>query len=428
MKSKMSKQETNTIFQEKRESSSSIRNYHETSDMRPRVLFLNVIDQKKAVQKMYYPLAFGYLVSYAQKHGHMFPYSYSEALDKDTLCKFNPHVVAMTSITENYPLAIRYAQLIKETNPRVKVVIGGVHISAVPQSLSPSMDVGVVGEGEQTFSELSAQDFEPDDSIDGIVYHHPDGTLHETKRRSLIEPLDSLPHPDRSIFPMGTEFRPQYVFTSRGCSYRCKFCSSSRFWQKVRFHSPEYVAQELEDLRNVGIQDINIYDDLFIMDLERVKRIRDLVKPLGLRYSVAARANLVTEEVAAVLKDMNVTNVGIGFESNSQRILDLLGKGNKVEDNQRAINIIRKYGIHVTGSFIRDVPSETRTDIRKTYQFIKRNRLAHDMYRLMRFPNTPLYEGSTDWSKCEVKTCLPLTMRLRRMVSPYYHKIIKINP
>jgi radical SAM superfamily enzyme YgiQ (UPF0313 family) len=162
------------------------------------------------------------------------------------------------------------------------------------------------------------------------------------------------------------------------------------------------------------------------MDSERVKRIRDLVKPFGLRYAVAARANLVTDDVVATLKDMGVTAIGIGMESYSQRILDYLGKGNTVEDNQRAVDIIRRHGIQLSCSFIRDVPIETRDDLKKTYEFIKRNNLSYDMYRLMKFPNTPLYDGSTDWDACKVHYYVPIHLKLRRKLLHVYAKIV--NP
>jgi anaerobic magnesium-protoporphyrin IX monomethyl ester cyclase len=381
-----------------------------------KILFVNVIDLENAVHKRYYPLAFGYLISYCRKNGVEFEPYYVEKLNEDILRAFQPDVVALTSITENYYLAQHYADLVKHTNSKVKVVVGGVHISAVPQSLSPRMDVGVLGEGEQTFMELVKADFELDDSIKGLVYWESN-SLHQTEERPLIEPLDSISHPDRSIF--GFEDRPQYVFTSRGCCYRCKFCSSSRFWKKVRFHSPEYVAEEIRQLKELfHVSNVNIYDDLFIMDAERVKRIRDLVKPFGLTYSVAARANLVTDDVVSALKDMGVTSIGIGIESHSQRILDYLGKGNTVEDNQRAVDIIRKYGIGLGCSFIKGVPVETKDDLKKTYKFIQKNNLAYDLYELMRFPNTPIYEGSKDWNACKVQYAkIPLYYRLRRFVS-----------
>jgi radical SAM superfamily enzyme YgiQ (UPF0313 family) len=160
------------------------------------------------------------------------------------------------------------------------------------------------------------------------------------------------------------------------------------------------------------------------MDVERVKRIRDLVKSFGLSYSVAARANLITDDIVATLKDMNVTAIGIGMESNSQNILDFLGKGNTVEDNQRATYIIRKYGIHLHCSFIMGVPVETKDDLKKTYKFILKNNLSCDLYELMRFPNTPIYEGSRDWNACQVQNAkMPLYYRWRRFVSRQLQKL-----
>jgi radical SAM superfamily enzyme YgiQ (UPF0313 family) len=343
-------------------------------------------------------------------------------VSSDFLRAVKPDVVALTGITENYERAISYARSVKRFNPKIKVIIGGVHISSVPESLSRFMDVGIVGEGEQTFLELLENNFEPASSINGLVYWKDDN-LRMTPPRELIEPLDNIPHPMRNMY--GSEPRQPYLFTSRGCTYRCVFCSSSRFWKKVRFHSAEYVAEEIRQLVRTGCKFINIYDDCFPLNLSRVKRIKDLIRGCDVKFAVAVRANLVTREMAAVFKEMNVTDVGMGLESNSPRILQYLQKGNTPEDNQRAVDILRAYSIHVHCSFIRDVPIETKEDLRLTYDFIKRNRLSYDMYRLMRLPNTPIYEGSTDWSKCKVKRFLPLKMRLRKTVSKFYHTIEK---
>jgi len=366
-----------------------------------KVLFVNVIDQKSAVQSRYYPLSFAYLVSYAEKHGCHFDYCYVESLDQKVLLKHLPDVVALTCITENYDRALLYAELAKKFNPEIVVVVGGIHISSVPNSLSSCMDAGVLGEGEQTFLELANNNFVPDDSINGLVYWK-NSVLCFTGERGLIEPLDSIPHPKRNIF--GSTVKAPYLFTSRGCSYRCSFCSSSRFWKKTRFHSAEYIFEEIKELIASGCSHINVYDDCFPLDIDRVRRVAELVKDLNVTFSLSIRANLVSDEMAMLLKKMHVVEVGMGLESNSDRILKLLNKGNTSVDNQRAIDVLRLHGFRVHCSFIH-VPSETLEDKAATYNFIKRNGLAghHDFYALMRFPNTPLYDGSTDWAACKVK-------------------------
>jgi radical SAM superfamily enzyme YgiQ (UPF0313 family) len=348
-------------------------------------------------------------------NGLEFDCAYAE--DLRLLKGFGPDVVAFSCITENFNLCKKYAQVVKRFNPKIKVLLGGVHVSAVPESLTQDFDVGVIGEGEKTFFELASNDFVPSRRIDGLFF---DGL--KTGERALIEPLDFIPHPDRSIYNLGV--RPSYVFTSRGCSYRCKFCSSSRFWKKVRLHSPGYVAEELLQLKNAGVKHVNVYDDTFLLSLERVKAIRDLVKPFGMTFSVAARANQITDEAVLVLKDMGVVAVGMGLESNSAKILEWLNKGNTPEDNQRAVDILHRHELSFAASFIRGIPGETDADLAATYSFIERNHIGFDMYYLMRFPNTPLYEGSTDWDGCRIRMYHQRGKRVKGLARWAYQKFV----
>jgi len=377
-----------------------------------KVLFVNVT-RKKYIQTHYYPLAFGYLVSYCERFGKKFEYSYAERLDKTVLQNFQPNVIALTSVSENYNLARQYAQLAKKTDNKIKVVIGGVHISAIPNSLDKNMDVGVVGEGEQTFLELLRNNFDVNDKIKGIVYHDGD-VLCQTEQRPLVKPLDAIPHPNRGMF---RGIREQYLFTSRGCPYKCVFCFSSRFWKEVRFHSPRYVAEEIRQInRQFQSSHLRIYDDTFVLDTERVEQIKDLVKDLKLTYSIQARANLITEELVKILKEMKVVTVGIGFESHAPKVLEYLQKGNTPEDNQRAVDILRKHKIRVHGSFIRDVPIETKQDLKTTHNFIRQNNIPYDMYRLRGYPVTPIYHGSEDWDSFAVYRYVPMTVRIKEFL------------
>ncbi len=212
-----------------------------------KILFVNVIDLENTVHKRYYPLAFGYLTSYCRKNGVEFEPCYVENLNEDVLRAFQPDVVALTSITENYCLAQHYADIVKHTNSRIKVVVGGVHISAVPQSLSPRMDVGVLGEGEQTFMELVKADFEPDDSIKGLIYWESN-RLHQTEERPLIEPLDSIPHPDRSLF--GFENRPHTFSPVGAVVIVASFVSAVDSGKKFAFTVQSMLLKKSSSLRN----------------------------------------------------------------------------------------------------------------------------------------------------------------------------------
>jgi radical SAM superfamily enzyme YgiQ (UPF0313 family) len=217
--------------------------------------------------------------------------------------------------------------------------------------------------------------------------------------------LDSIPHPSRDIF--WNNPRETYLFSSRGCPYRCKFCSSSRFWGKVRLFSAEYVVEELDEVRRRGAKFVNFYDDTFLIDIKRTRKIKEMIKGFDIKFAVAARANQITDEAVEILKEMNVVVVGMGLESNSAKILEWLEKGNTPEINQRAVDILTKHKMRFGASFIIDTPVETKEDLKITFDFIKKNKISYDMYHLVKFPNTPLYDGNTDWDACTIRYYYP---------------------
>jgi radical SAM superfamily enzyme YgiQ (UPF0313 family) len=167
------------------------------------------------------------------------------------------------------------------------------------------------------------------------------------------------------------------------------------------------VAGELRQLRDSGVRHVTIFDDTFLLSLSRVKAICELVKDYGLTFNVAARANQITDEALTVLKQMGVVKVGMGLESNSAKVLEWLEKGNTPVDNQNAVDLLHKHRLPFVASFIRGTSVESKADLAETYRFIKRNHIEFDMYRLMPFPNTPIYDGRRDWDACRIRLYKP---------------------
>ena len=207
--------------------------------------------------------------------------------------------------------------------------------------------------------------------------------------------INELPMPDWSIF---SEIPERYVMvTSRGCPYKCRLCSSSAFW---RFHERDAagVIQEIKLLQSLGATDIIIFDDLFIANKRRLRLVAELIVEqdlVGLSYNCQIRSNLVDSEAVVLLRKMNVKEVAFGFESGSDRILELMNKHATVSDHQRAIDLLVAGGYKPTFGCILGYPGETKEDVALTVDFIDRNRAKCniiDIYPCIPFPGTQLWD------------------------------------
>jgi radical SAM superfamily enzyme YgiQ (UPF0313 family) len=366
-----------------------------------RVLFIGAADPLAKVENHMRPLWPAYLAAYTEKHlgAGQIEFRFMTGKIDEELTSFKPDVVAISAITPNFGYAIEYARTAKKAG--LPVIVGGMHISALPDSLAREMDIGCIGEGEKTFLELmrlfiGKGDFLKKDlaAISGIVYFDETGQLVRTPKRDVIESLDDIPHPKRSL--IGYSHR-EYLYTARGCQSKCVFCACNSHWGRVRYSSPEYVLEEIGELIENGVKVIRINEDNFIADKNRMMRISDLVVENGfhraVRFSCWCRANNVTPEVVASLKAMNIVSVKMGLESGSERTLRYLKGGVTVKNNWTAVNLLKDAGIQVNGDFIIGAPEETEEEIMQTYDFIRKSRLDFvDINVLSPLPGTAIWD------------------------------------
>jgi len=348
-------------------------------------------------------LGLGYLMSYVNKHRQdvIFDLLFLKEDSIQKVKEFKPDIIGFTSATFTNNKIVHIAIGVKENFPSIPLILGGIHITLFPGSLPECFDVGVIGEGEETFLELIKKYAENrtlmDTSIKGIVFRDK-GNLIDTGHREAISPIDLIPPPDLKAMYVGKK-GPKHIMTSRGCPYRCRFCCSANIWGRPRFHSAQYVVNEFERLLRVYKRDwIMVYDDLFTMDKGRIEKIADLMVARNLAnkatIEIITHADYLNDDVIKNLKRIGIKRISIGMESGSQKVLDYLKNGVLSLDKiRKAVALCKKYDIDAMGSFMVGSPYETEEDIRMTINFIKELKL--DQFGLCvttPFPMTELWE------------------------------------
>ncbi len=384
-------------------------------DKHMRVTFLILKDYRHAHNMASGPIGLAYLSAAAKAR---YPDIHVQIeVDPDQVIASNPDIIGISAYTETYSQSIDAARYLRKRYPDKPIWLGGPHINALPTTLDHNFNLGVVGEGEITFVKLlelfeqNKLDAEHLKDVKGIVYWH-EGKRHVTAPRETVQDLDSLPIPDRSVLqaywpPTQQVLKwPQPIYTSRGCPFKCVFCIFSMETQKVRYHSVERVVEEIKDIikHNPEQKHISINDDLFALSKKRLRELVKGIRDAGLHKKVAfvcmAKASVFSDEMAELMRQMNVAIVTFGLESGVERTLHYLkGPRNKVSENVNAIDICARHGIRMGGYFIIGTPHETYAELQQSYWFIREHFPPMSMagiYRLTPFPGTKFWQEAIE--------------------------------
>jgi len=383
-----------------------------------KILLINAIDISKPTQTMLPPLGLGYLASSLRSEfgSEMFEFKIIDRDVENQIRIFKPNIVGISCVSLNFNYAKEYAKMAKKK--KIPVIIGGIHISIMPKTMTRDMDVAVIGEGEEAIKELfsiyqSKKMFDKNDlsGIKGVAFWKGKKVV-QTEIRPPVRDMDKILMPARDLMKID---KCTHVFSSRGCPYRCVFCASSRFWKSTRFFSAKYVVAEIKHLYDTyGVREVDFWDDLFIVSKPRIKEMIKLMrkeKLLGkVSFFCAVRSNLIDESMAKLLKKLNIKGVSMGLESATPRILNYL-KGDTINigNHKKAIRILKKHGLETSASFIIGTPDETREEILETLKFIKESKLRGITISVLTpLPGTPIWDYAEkrglvsermDWSR-----------------------------
>jgi radical SAM superfamily enzyme YgiQ (UPF0313 family) len=380
------------------------------------------------------PLSLGYLASYVKKYSgkkHSIKIIDENAEDnvEEEILKIKPDIIGITATSPQILRANEIAIFIKKNYPNTTIIIGGVHVSAIPEQTFKefkNFDIGVIGEGEITFLELidliDKSNFNDLKNVKGIIFRDNGKTI-ITEPRPLIGDIDSIPFPARHLMKMkeyylkprdvirGVIKRTVQIMMSRGCPYRCIFCASKIIHRsKFRMHSAEYVINEIEHLINkYKIEALYFVDDIFTLDKEKIEKICNTMIDKGINeklvWEAQLKANLISKndiELLKLMKKAGCIQVNFGFESGNDRVLGMLKKNTvTVKQNSDAIKICKSVGFRVLGNFIIGSPTETLNEINDTKRFI----LTHNMDTVHVHLAAP-FPGTELWDICKEKGLL----------------------
>jgi len=252
--------------------------------------------------------------------------------------------------------------------------------------LNLGADFAVIGEGEQTMTEL-AENIKAGspffDGIAGIAFMNGNGELITTKERTKLKEVDELPLPNRAAIDMPAylDVWKKYhkkgtisVSTQRGCPYTCRWCSTAVYGQSYRRRSAAAVVDELIHLKETYNPDaLWFVDDVFTVSHKWLNAFNEEVNKRNavIPFECITRADRLNPEVIAALKSSGCYRVWIGAESGSQKIIDAMDRRVDVNKVRDMIVEAQKQGIEAGTFIMLGYPGETEEDIEETIHHLK---------------------------------------------------------
>jgi len=316
--------------------------------------------------------------------------SVCDSLNLDAFTKqvedFKPDLLVFESKTPVIKQNWKTADFLKEKFPNMKIAVVGDHVSVLPEETMQNSKVDfVIRGGDFDLGMLKIANFleGKEKSLPKGLYYREKGQIKNTGDYELVENLDMLPPINRDLFNwrdyheawrMYDEF--MYMYGSRGCPYRCTFCSWPQmlYKQKVRFRNVQNVLDEMENLVNkYGVKEFFFDDDSFTCNKKWVFDFCDGIKQRGIKayWGTNGRVDNTDEEMLVKMKEAGCRLIKYGIESVQQSTLDRINKGYTIEQVKKSFALSKKVGILRHGTAMVGYPWETKEDMLNTVKFVK---------------------------------------------------------
>lgn len=322
---------------------------------------------------------------------------------------FKPDYIGLNMLTSLFPEAKNLAGHLKKNFPELTILAGGPHPSVEPELTLrqiEGLDAVCVGAGEEVCLDLAEGKAPADvhglmvrDKLERYVFREPEANL------------DKYPFPDFSLIKVehyssfsahttyGWLSKSLSVLTARSCPFACQFCAT-KWLSPFRMNSAEYVINLVDYLATFDINTVFMADDTFGASRKRLEQVCEAFLRSGhflpkgrLRWRCHMRADQVEPEILQLMKSAGCFQIGLGFESGSDRMLGLFDKRTSVEQNRQASALIKATGMDQSASFIIGAPGETEEDALATFEMMQSlgiNSVGIGNFRPL--PGSPLYD------------------------------------
>lgn len=355
---------------------------------------------------------------------------------KRYLSRINPDIVGISVVFSNLMEATHnLANLVKQVNPKIKVVVGGNHItnsasdylyandaenfdSNMPKDFKDlqnlNIDYAMRGECDFVFPKLVdclLENKDPKD-IKGLIYRTNKNVVINEKPEHF--PLTLLPFEARDKMNMEKYFKISKfhapfsksnkvlsVMASRGCPEKCRFCTTPQTWgNKIRWREPQNIYDEIKQgIDEYGIEEVQFSDDSLTANRKNLEKLCHLIEPLEIHWCVPNSIKFNYQkgktqyELFKLMKQSGCYQLSLPCENGNQRVLDdLLNKNLKVEDMAPSIDNAKKVGLEVHTHWLVGVPDETREEIENTIRVAESlNSDSYSLHILTPLPATEIY-------------------------------------